>query len=151
MECWQLTVAICHDNTSLLSYIPSLFRHAILLSHGSDHATIFSRCCHVFKKKPKAIELPFCAKESGKKTKKELGWQIAASDKGSYYTQHESKEVVPGNCVAVILWLYYQCWSCRPESNLYYFLSSLLSFLPSCSHLAKHYCLGEFLFHWNQW
>ena len=40
--------------------------------------------------------------------RKEKDWtdKIAASDKGSYYTQHESEEVVPGSCVAVILWLY---------------------------------------------
>ena len=29
-------------------------------------------CCHVFKKKAKAIELPFCTKESRKKKKKEI-------------------------------------------------------------------------------
>ena len=61
---------------------------------------------HVFKKKAKAIELPFCAKESGKKKKRDWADKIAASDKGSYYTQHESEDVVPGNCVAAILWLY---------------------------------------------
>ena len=48
-------------NTSL-SYIPFLFRDAIL--SRPDHATIFLRCCHVFDKKAKVIELPFCAKES---------------------------------------------------------------------------------------
>ena len=42
-----------------------------------DHATIFSRCCHVFKKKAKAIELPFFAKESGKK---DWADKIVASD-----------------------------------------------------------------------
>ena len=39
------------------------------------------------------------------KRKKDWADKIAASNKGSYYTQHESEEVVPGNCVAVILWL----------------------------------------------
>ena len=32
--------------------------------------------------------------------------KLASSDKGSYYTQQEFKEVVSGNCVAVILWFY---------------------------------------------
>ena len=55
---------------NLSTYITSsLFRHAI--SSRPDHATVFSRCCHVFKRKPKAIELLFCAKESGKKKKKQ--------------------------------------------------------------------------------
>ena len=39
------------------------------------------------------------------KGKKDWAYKITASDKGSYYTQHESEEVVPGKCVAVILWL----------------------------------------------
>ena len=64
---------------------------------------ILSRCCHVFKKKAKAIELPCFAQESGKE---DWANKIVASDKGSYYTQHESEKVVPGSCVAVILWLY---------------------------------------------
>ena len=29
--------------------------------------------------------------------------KLAASDKGSYYTQHEFEEVVPGNCVALLI------------------------------------------------
>ena len=37
-----------------------------------DYATIFSCCCHVFEENAKAIELPFCAKESGKKKKEKL-------------------------------------------------------------------------------
>ena len=74
--------------------IPSLFRHAIL--SRPDHATIFPRCCHVFKKKAKAIELHNFAKESGKK---DWADKIVASDKGSYYTQHKSEKVVPGSCV----------------------------------------------------
>ena len=53
------------DNLS--TYIPSLFRHAVWSQ--PDHATIFLRCCHVFKKKAKTMELPFCAKESGKEKK----------------------------------------------------------------------------------
>ena len=40
------------------------------------------------------------------KRKKDWVDKIVASDKGSCYTQHESEEVVPGSCVAVILWLY---------------------------------------------
>ena len=54
------------DNLS--TYISSLFRHAI--SSWPHYATIFSRRCHVFKRKAKAIELPFCAKKSGKKKKR---------------------------------------------------------------------------------
>ena len=42
------------------------------------------------------------------------------------------------------IFLRYQYWSYRPESNLYCFLSSLLPFLPSCSHLGKHYFLSSF-------
>ena len=42
-----------------------------------DLATIFSRCCHAFKKKAKAIELLFFAKESGKK---DWADKIVASD-----------------------------------------------------------------------
>ena len=68
---------------------------------------------YVFKKKAKAIELPFFAKESSKKRKgncfdidKDWADKLAASDKGSHYMQHEFEEVVPGSCVAVILWLY---------------------------------------------
>ena len=53
------------DNLS--TYIPSLFRHAI--SSRPDHATTFLRCCYVFEKKAKAIELSFYAKESGKRKK----------------------------------------------------------------------------------
>ena len=33
----------------------------------TTHRAILSRCCLVFEKKAKAIELSFCAKESGKK------------------------------------------------------------------------------------
>ena len=42
---------------------------------------------------------------------KDWAGKLATRDKGSYYTQHEFKEVVPGNCVVVMLWLYYihQC------------------------------------------
>ena len=54
---------------NLSTYIPSLFSHAI--SSRPDHATIFSRCCHVFEEKAKAIEL-LLSKESGKKKKKEI-------------------------------------------------------------------------------
>ena len=53
------------DNLS--TYISSLFRHAI--SSRPDHATVFSRCCHVFEEKAKAIKL-LLSKESGKKKKR---------------------------------------------------------------------------------
>ena len=49
------------------------------------------------RKNAKAIELPFCAKESGKKKKKDWADKIVASDKGSY-TQQQSEKVVPGSC-----------------------------------------------------
>ena len=55
-----------------------------------DYATIFSRCCHVFEENVKVIELPFCAKESGKKKikrnyfAKDWADKDATSDKGSY-------------------------------------------------------------------
>ena len=41
-----------------------------------------------------------------KRKKKDWADKIVTCDKGTYYTQHESEEVVPGSCVAVILWLY---------------------------------------------
>ena len=37
-----------------------------------DHAAIFSRCCHVFEKKAKAIELPFVPKRVIKRKKEEI-------------------------------------------------------------------------------
>ena len=55
-----------------------------------DHATIFSRCSHVFEENAIAIELPFCAKESGNRKKKRncfaKDWadKHGTSDKGSY-------------------------------------------------------------------
>ena len=59
---------------------------------------MFSRCCHVFEDKAKAIEL-LLSKESGKrKTKKgncfDKDWadKHAASDKGSHDKQHEFEE-----------------------------------------------------------
>ena len=81
------------DNLS--TYIPSLFRHAI--SSRPDHATTFLRCCYVFEKKAKAIELSFYAKESGKRKKgncfdKDWADKHAADDRGSYYKQHECEE-----------------------------------------------------------
>ena len=36
------------------------------------------------------------------KRKKDWADKIVASDKVSYYTQHESEKVVPGSCVAAI-------------------------------------------------
>ena len=81
------------DNLS--TYIPSVLWHAI--SWRPDHATVFSRCCHVFEEKAKAIEL-LLSKESGKKKKKgnrfDKDWadKHAASDKGSYDKQHEFEE-----------------------------------------------------------
>ena len=78
------------DNLS--TYKPSLFGHAI--SSRPDHATVFSRCCHVFEEKAKAIEL-LLSKKSGKKKKKgnhfDKDWadKHAASDKASYDKQHK--------------------------------------------------------------
>ena len=62
-----------------------------------------------------------------------------------------TRSTSPRKLCRAVVWRWFcgfihQCWSCRPESNLYCFLSSLLPFLPSCSHLGKHYCLGEFNF-----
>ena len=62
-----------------------------------------------------------------------------------------TRSTSPRKLCRAVVWRWFcgfihQCWSCRPESNLYCFLSSLLPFLPSCSHLRKHYCLGEFNF-----
>ena len=75
--------------------------------HGQTTQRYFRAVAMSSRKKPKRSSWPFVPRRaSGKKKKKELGLQIAASDKGSYYTQHESEEVVPGNCVAIILWLY---------------------------------------------
>ena len=94
-------MSLSQSVNSSLSYIPSLFRHAVLSQ--PDRATIFSHCCcHVFKKKGKVIELPFCSKESGKKKKgncfdKDWADKLAASDKRSYSMEHKFKEVVPGN------------------------------------------------------
>ena len=39
------------------------------------HTTIFLRGCHIFQWKAKAIELPFCTKEIGKKKTRKLFWQ----------------------------------------------------------------------------
>ena len=80
------------DNLSTYIRVPSLFRHGI--SSRPRHATIFSHCCHVFEKKVKVIELPFYAKENGKKKKgncfdKDWADKHAADDKGSYYKQYE--------------------------------------------------------------
>ena len=50
----------------------------------------------------KAIEVPFCPKENVLTSTKDWADELAASDKGSYYMQHQFKEVGPGNCVAVI-------------------------------------------------
>ena len=51
----------------------------------------FSRCCHVFEKKAKAIKLPFCAKEKSKKKKgncfdKDWADRYVASEKESGMT-----------------------------------------------------------------
>jgi len=67
-----------------------LFRHVTARPRNN----IFARC-HVFEKKAKAIELPFRPKESGKKKNnfdKDWADKLAASDKGSYYKQHEFEE-----------------------------------------------------------
>ena len=90
-----------------LTYHPCL---ATQFCHGQTMQQYFrADTDHVFKKKGKAIELLFCAKENSKKKNdidKDWADKLAASDKGSYYSQHEFDEVVLGNCVAVILWLY---------------------------------------------
>ena len=86
-----------------LTYHPCFDTH---FRRGQTTQRYFSRCCHVFKKKAKAIELPFCSKESVRKKKKRIGLTKLPLATESYYTQHESEEAVPGNRVAVILWLY---------------------------------------------
>ena len=93
-----------------LTYVPSLFRHAILLR--PDHETIFSRCCHVFKKKAEAIELPFCVKESGKKKEIVLAstriglTNLPLATKGLIIHSTSSRLLCRAIAVAVILWLY---------------------------------------------
>ena len=72
-----------------LTYHPCVDMHAI--SSRPDHATIFSRCCHVFEEKAKAIEL-LLSKYSGREGNRfDKDWtdKHAASDKGSYDKQHK--------------------------------------------------------------
>ena len=107
MECWQVTVTICQHIIIIL--------HTILVS-TRDFVTAkprnkFLRCCHVFKKKAKAIELPFFGMESGKKEKQEivltstrngLTTDLPLATKGYIYliyTQQELEEVVPHNLI----------------------------------------------------
>ena len=81
---------------NLLTYIPSLFWHAI--SSRPDHATIISRYCHVFEKKRKRSTCPLLPKKRGKKRKKrnffdkDSADKHAASDKVSSNKQHEFEE-----------------------------------------------------------
>ena len=98
--------------TSLSCYIPSLFRHAILSQ--PDHATIFLRCCHIFRGKAKAIELLFCTKEIGKEKTRKLLWQrldwqekgiLAKVVKDTQRQLNPAAVVMPDDCVAIILWL----------------------------------------------
>ena len=144
MECWQVTVTVTICQHIIITL------HTILVS-TSNFVTArplndILRCCHVFKKKAKAIELPFFAKESGKKKKRIGLTKLSLATKGLITCSTSPRKL----CRAVV-WRWFcgfihQCWSCRPEGNLYCFLSSFWPFLPSCSHLGKHYCLGEFNF-----
>ena len=104
----------------------------LVFCHGRPRNSIFALLPRLEKKSESDRAAIFCVKESGKK--KKTNW----ADKLTI----PHLEVVQDNCVAVILWLY----SSVPESNLYCLLSSLLPFLPSCSHLGKHYFLGSFCF-----
>ena len=82
------------DNLSTL-YIPSLFWHAV--SSRPDHATIYSRYCHVFEEKWKRSSC-FCPKRVVKRKKKancfDKDWadKHATSDTGSVDKPHEFEE-----------------------------------------------------------
>ena len=73
--------------------------------HGQTTQQYFRADAISSRKKRKRSSCPFVPRRVVK-GKKDWAYKIATSDKGSYYTQHKSEEVVPGNCVAVILWLY---------------------------------------------
>ena len=73
--------------------------------HGQTTQRYFCAVAMSSRKKQKRSSCPFLPRRVVKR-KKDWADKIVASDKGSYYTQHESEKVVPGSCVAVILWLY---------------------------------------------
>ena len=89
-----------------------------------DHATIFSRCCHVFKKKAKAIELPFFAKEGGKK---DWADKTVASD-AARVRESGAGQLCGGDFVALFMNADHVDQK-DPESNLYCFPIQLITIL----------------------
>ena len=81
--------------------------------HGQTTQQYFRAVAMPSRKKRKRSSCPFVPRRAVKRKTgncfdidNDWAEKLAASDKGSYYTQHEFEEVVPGNWVAVILWLY---------------------------------------------
>ena len=139
MECWQVTVTICQHIIITLHTILVSTRNFVTARPSKDIFALLP-CLQEKSKSDRATRF---AKESGKK---DWADKLSLATKGPITRSTSPRKL----CRAVVCrWFcgfIHQCWSCRPESNLYCFLSSLLPFLPSCSHLGKHYFLGEFNF-----
>ena len=115
-ECFLHVIA---DNGMLTTHCNNLSTHHYYLTYHPCFDTQFSRCCHVFKKKAKAIEVPFCAKESGKKKKRIGLTKLLLAPKGLI-----TRSASPRKLCRAVAWRWFcgfihRCWSCRPESNLY--------------------------------
>ena len=79
--------------------------------HSQTTQQYFHAVAMSSRKKRMRSSCPFVPRRAVKREKgncfdKDWADKLAISDKGSYYMQHEFEEVVPGNCVAVILWLH---------------------------------------------
>ena len=140
----------------LTSYCNNLSAHHYYLTyhpcfdtqfcHGQTTQQYFRAVAMSSRKKQKRSSCPFLPRRV---VKKRIGLtKLSLATKGLTTCSKSPRKL----CQAVVWWWFcgfiHQCWSGRPESNLYCFLCSLLHvpFLPSCSHLGKHYCLGEFNF-----